>query len=124
MGFVVNPLNPVQVAEINSPDDSNTFVALTTIIDRPTQMRVQLPANQLATPRTSQLRIRHTDVGVSNVVDLVISGSTLSISPLSASKAEGHTATTPFTVTRNGNTSSAATVDYIVKGRRRNNCQT
>lgn len=116
--FVAGSPNPVQVVEINTPVDPSEFVARTTIVDSPTQMRVLIPADQLATARTARLRINHTDVGLSNVFDLLVSSNVVSISPANASKLEGNTETTPFTftVTRTGNTTESATLDYVVSG--------
>lgn len=117
-GFAVGSPNAVQTVEVNTPDDPSLFVARTTIIDSPTQMRVLIPADQLATSRTAKLRINHTDVGLSNVLDLIVSSNVVSISPTSASNLEGNSTTTPFTftVTRSGNTTEAATLDYVVSG--------
>ena len=117
-GFVVGSPNVVQTVEVNTPDNPSVFVARTTIIDSPTQMRVLIPGDQLATARTAKLRINHTDVGLSNEFDLIVSSNVVSISPTNASKLEGNSETTPFTftVTRSGNTSEAATLDYVVSG--------
>ena len=117
-GFIADAPNPVQTVEVNTPDDPDLFVGQTTIIDSPTQMRVLIPADQLATARTAKLRINHTDVGRSNVLDLIVSSNVVSISSTSASQPEGNSATTPctFTITRSGNMSESATVDYVVSG--------
>ena len=117
-GFVVGSPSAVQTVEVNTPDDPDLFVGQTTIIDSPTQMRVLIPADQLATQRNAKVRINHTDVGLSNVLDLFVSSNVVSITPPNANKLEGNSATTPFTftVTRTGNAIEAATVDYVVSG--------
>lgn len=117
-GFLAGSPTPLQTVEINTPGDPDNFVARTTIIDSPTQMRVLIPADQIATSRTAQVRINHADVGLSNVFDLLVSSNVVSISSTSASKLEGNAETAPFTftVTRTGDTTGSATLDYVVSG--------
>lgn len=116
--FVLDPASPEVVVEISSVADSEVFVPATTIIDSSTQLRAFLPAVQLATPRVVRLRIAQADVGHSNAVELIVSSNTLAIAATNASRPEGNTGTTPFTftVTRTGDTSGSASVDYYVRG--------
>ena len=119
-GFVNDQtgLNSMAV-EVNKPDNPNLFFnSEVTVIDSPTQMRVFIAADRIATARTAQIQIRQTGVGVSNRFDLVINNGSFSIVPTNAVKLEGNAATTlfTFTVTRNGATTTAGSVDYTVTG--------